>query len=801
MSDAFPKLCFKTTVDEQEVRVWGETDGVELSAGMWPNVVEMRVPVHEYAKLAGDFDRIGDLELYFSDPAAPDLTLVGWVLGDVRDALRGKPAGGDAHQVIAKTLVLQDRRWEFMSGRGGLSPFGLVNESSGDGTKVSNPPGSVFNKNRTEFSSPTGATAWMIVVALAGRLGYATGLERIGDDLIPAALDTEPMPRDVNLDGVHLPTAIQQVLDAHEAIWCLRPDGTYRIHMLTDGEVGELSDPLAPAAPARELPSDLTTMRQNVPAIVVVTSAPSRAVNRVGAVGPSPVGDVYWEFVGREMDGSLCRLEDLSYFKSSDCDDLAEWTRRGFTGVAAGAYMAAKASVWRILRLGGPDRHLYLPLLTQGVEELLDADGTPRALPGVLVNARVAERRADYRWYNNTDLVGLSGFGIDPVNGLLIFPRRLGSVTVDGAPGPGEYFEPLGAEDVEVEWHHEVMDQGDLRDFWAVGFERNASGQVVDKDVDDALSESGTDVQFIRMPELREYRVDGEVINGDSLAAVARPVAEKILSHEGQIRRRRFVGFHDVSPNGAIPTVRWRLSDGTTEIEERTYFIGRNRYAEKKTLFNLRAGAAAGADAHARASRETKLGARDAASPLPTVPGTMDPELPPRLVVSSGVATGGWDAASPNEITLNPCINAEGDHVDTAAEVLCDIYGSDQAEPTFVAIDEGDVLAYVSTGVDSEGNRTGQLVSPPLEGTSVTPEDLTVTAGSPTADTDTWDQDDPPADTDGVTVRIERSFYDSTAHKHRLAYRDLTFDSRGRLASVSAETLADATPMTECDDT
>jgi len=87
----------------------------------------------------------------------------------------------------------------------------------------------------------------------------------------------------------------------------------------------------------------------------------------------------------------------------------------------------------------------------------------------------------------------------------------------------------------------------------------------------------------------------------------------------------------------------------------------------------------------------------------------------------------------------------------------------------------------------------------PVEGTSSDPyeadPDVSTTSllealgNDTTAATDTWDRDDPPAATKGVTIIPSRVAYDHNEASPILYgfYRPLTFDSRGMLASVGEE--------------
>jgi hypothetical protein len=85
-------------------------------------------------------------------------------------------------------------------------------------------------------------------------------------------------------------------------------------------------------------------------------------------------------------------------------------------------------------------------------------------------------------------------------------------------------------------------------------------------------------------------------------------------------------------------------------------------------------------------------------------------------------------------------------------------------------------------------------------GTAESPDEITPTFDGETADTATWDIDDPETDTDGLTLRIcSRVAYNHEGDKKLYGfYRDLTFNSRGCLAEVTAETRVEIDPAGAC---
>lgn len=77
------------------------------------------------------------------------------------------------------------------------------------------------------------------------------------------------------------------------------------------------------------------------------------------------------------------------------------------------------------------------------------------------------------------------------------------------------------------------------------------------------------------------------------------------------------------------------------------------------------------------------------------------------------------------------------------------------------------------------------------------PSDFTTVA----AQTDTWSRSSPPAGTDGVIYKGPRTVWDNstpTAPKWYEYYRSVTFDSRGNVAAISAETRREIITPTDC---
>lgn len=66
------------------------------------------------------------------------------------------------------------------------------------------------------------------------------------------------------------------------------------------------------------------------------------------------------------------------------------------------------------------------------------------------------------------------------------------------------------------------------------------------------------------------------------------------------------------------------------------------------------------------------------------------------------------------------------------------------------------------------------------------------------AQTDTWDRDDPPADTNGVQYSGPRVVYDTATETYFQFFRTKTYDNYGGLAKISAETKATIIDLVNC---
>jgi hypothetical protein len=637
MATFYPKVCFAFTSDEDTIRVWGDTDQVELAAGPAPSLCELKVPRHEFVKFADDYDRNGSLELYWSSPTVPDVVLQGWSVDHVEDSLVGTLPGSDVPQVCEKTIALADRRWEFLDWRGGTVFAGIVNKATPDGTGVTN--------DLADLVHPLGATYQDLIFYLKNKLQYATGLAPLASDRVPDALSMQDsMPRDLAWDGIHVFSEIQRLLAETEATWLVRTDGTYEIKMLGAGD--------APALPPEKLlPSDANFSRNRTSETIVITSAPARGIisRTFGGIGLAEGEKAYWEYVAYDTDGTLKPLEELSWLGPAGgrVAKAEEYVRTDFAGLPADIAASARSSLFTILRLVGTQaypRERFLPILARGANVMTDGGGVRRP-EAVIVTATAPVRQNGV--FSNMEHVRLSDFTVDCVNGLITSSYLLGKVDPDGVTDYPKHFKAWASGDVAITITSENRDNAGTstswQDYYCRGFLRNALGEVEglgEERLAAALGPNGQNVRVISMPELVSWVVAGTgggantYLNGEALDDRAWGVAERVLREIDAAKVYRYIGFHDVSPNGNIPSVKWLLKQGLTEFTHKGYYVSRSRFADVRSAFADAKKTAGANRTLADLPRQQALGGRDVARQPATPPG--------RSVYSTDAPSAAW---------------------------------------------------------------------------------------------------------------------------------------------------------------
>jgi hypothetical protein len=645
MPDAYPKICFAFPSAEPTTRVWGAADEVHLEAGLGPSVCELRAPVHEFEKLAGDYAKQGNIELYWSSATVPDVVLKGWSIDHVEDSIAGRRPGDPADAVMEKRLTLTDRRWEFLDWRGGTVFKGLVNRASLDGTR---------SLNIGNNLNPAGDTYAGLLQCLRQHLQYASELAVLSEGRIPTELnDADSKPRDLKWDGLHVPTEIGRLCEEAETAFLVRTDGTYSIEILGAGDMPTID-------PDLYLPNDPMAHRDRRTGTVVVTSAPQRLIlqealsGMVGADNPAEPG---WEYVAYDTDKCLYPIRQSGHWWGGGLDDARDLVRSRFSDLSGEVLQLAHASLFKIIRLVGgaageetpaKPRSDYLPILTRQGETVADHGAVPRALP-VRVLAHAAQLQGD-QWVNAETQVPICPFKVDPTNGLITFPSILGKLasSVSRAESLPNYFEPLGAGELTVEFGHEshanqTVDLKPWEDYFTIGYRRETDDTITELTAEElatALNPEAKDIRVINFPQLLAYKSGSTILNETAIKAHALRVATRCLGAIQEPDIFRVIGFHDVSPNGNIPEVTWDLRQGLTTFKYQAYYVSNSRYQDNKNFWGRAKAARGAALAIGDAPRQVAHGCRDYAQPVAEMAGGL--VIPPSgtsLVVVEIVGT------------------------------------------------------------------------------------------------------------------------------------------------------------------
>jgi len=706
-----PRVSFKVGA----IRVWGECDSVELTAGFTPNTAVLRVPIHEYDKFAGDFERQGSLELWCSSDAAPDVELVGWSIEHVRDSLSGKLAGEETWQVIEKEITLTDRRWEFLDGRGGTLFGGRLNIPKTDGSGLYNLPGGYCN------DYPAGATSWALTRIALARMQLASGLPALDLDAgIPTALydgGSGPMPPDLSWDGVSVPSALAAVLEQSDAVWLLGTDGVYRIALIgadPDEPVRDGPGALPTISIDDALPSESVDVRTTRAGTVIVTSAPAKAIHNRQVGGILATGTALaWEYVVRNTDGTLSAPDSADWLPAGKtAQDVVREGGPFFEQLSESARPLAAGTLFSVIRLRGDDRLKCLPILRRDAFAVADMagagnDGGLRPL-GVTVLAKPAVKAADGTWSNASDWQEIMGCRVDHVAGIITLPTILGKVATSGTDRRWAEFSPLGNGELTVSFSHEAR-QGTHADYYVSGWSLvgGVATQLDAAAVTAALAGSASDVKILSMPELIEYGSwTGAVYTANNrvaLDAIAAKLAGRLLCNPTGIKVFRYKGLHDVSPNGNITSVRWDLKNLVTEFDCRAYYVGKSRWLDRDAFKKLSQAAAKGQASARAAGQLAPAGAGPYASyPSDSGPGRYVEDMSEpvfRFGKAPVIDTSGdpaWvddttDTGNGCYVEVNPCLR-DGTHVDE--DVVVKVWLPRNGKRKDPNVRQGDVICY-----------------------------------------------------------------------------------------------------------
>lgn len=640
MATPEPKICFNAGGK----RVYGSCDRVEITAGMFPSRAELLCPVHEFEKLGKRNLTLpirGDVELYLRDAKNPDVVLKNWFITDAENTLRGQRPTDNANRVIEKRLILMDRRWEFSEGLGGHVFSGTWNKQDADGKTIVARTVLPLESHETEKTSTEKgepATTFTILKHLIGEIQFASNAKDDGYhnrtistllDLLPRQFhDKTDYPVNLELDGAHIPTVIQDILDDKGGVWILHADGTYSIDL-----IGSTPAKYQPKISDRyRLPNDAVAKPQK--SYVVVTSAPNRAAYQevVYGFGQAPNSskkvDVWLEAVALDpKTAKWTKLSELSFMQGKTTVIKAvkkkgPLPRSRYHGkktiVTPGKSIAKVIEEFDITRppeddntgdltrqfnciktwfhhfmLMGPGVSRVLPIL-KSIYNNSEYEG-PSIPPLVEAKCIYPDHAAGGLVYNDSKWIIPEPYDIDEVKGLLSFQwpliqiKKFWNKNVIVAPFWHNYYEDIPVQ-IRFTFAHEDRRTGTHEDFFCAAYS-NHSGSVQDYPVDAALSPSAS-CRILKRPDLIEYRGEPDAtgtvnksLNLDELKKIARPMAEAALRQVyDPAARRVYAGLWPVECSGMVPHVTWDLQTLTTTFDFQTWYVP-NRYNEKRDVF------------------------------------------------------------------------------------------------------------------------------------------------------------------------------------------------------------------------
>ena len=234
------------------------------------------MPKSEFAKFNGNCNQTGQICLFLSDPAIPDVNLYGWSVMYVEDGLIAMQPGDSMPSVQEKIIGLADRRWEFTGGRGGFITKPKFNAQNPDGTY--GPPG----------GRPL-SSAYFMAVALVNTMLFNSGQASMGPGDIP---ESGPIltatPYNVVWENAHIPTTLNDLLVRCGYTFVLKGSGVYKTCQPRDGRFADGHRSLHRRRDARD------SLRSRVspgaaPDVVVITSGRRRASWVTPTRGPNRI--------------------------------------------------------------------------------------------------------------------------------------------------------------------------------------------------------------------------------------------------------------------------------------------------------------------------------------------------------------------------------------------------------------------------------------------------------------------------------------------------------------------------------
>ena len=576
----------------QPVRIFGDLeDPIVMAPGIQPSgIVRMRVPRHEFTKLATRTGVSGTLELWFTSDGrseqAADVSLADWVLLPRVDEIhsgfeRDEDGELDPTQprVYEQRWYLADKRYSFV-----LRPPVV--------TGLANGPGS------SEEPEVGGQPVWSAAEA-ATRLLAAMGI----DELVHVDTSIAEVPAPANIDWRMSDAPGEWIkFEQHSRhILVLRADGRYSLYGKGSGEPTGLPEA------KWELHGDSHEVDSDAPPYVIFTSAPNRIqVERTFTLAQ-------FEYVGLEADGRIVRIDELSY-TTDEYYDWGEAIRDGFAEYPPASRHLALQSIGRFFKFWDDWRETYLPLLAERAGTVGDRSLAVRVMhSGAHLFDPIKGAAA-----NASGLREVFGVQFDPRIGLVILPRPAWKLSEEIATVPEWYtkcMRLLHSDELQITATYEYKTGGSV-DFFMLGYTRGSGGAIAQLG-NPAGYLASDQALVVRMPNWHPYERRNEIINAHEMRTEAEAMAGALLSAGPDgIRTRRFKGFHAVNCSGAISEVRWNFDKLTTEVKVQAFHLPASGLAQAAKRAQGRAGSPGSSNQRQlldQAARESRNGSGVAA--------------------------------------------------------------------------------------------------------------------------------------------------------------------------------------------
>ena len=762
-----PELKQHFTVGGQTV--YGRFDELTLAAGFAPNKFCMFMPGAEYEKIKDHVEKPGKLEIFFSDPTKPDLTLDGWFVVDVYDDIVGVPVGKNSTEVLQCQVFLSDRRYEFQCGRSGVVQLGVFNKKEPGGLKVKNANFSAVAKKQ--------ASRHYIMQKILKDLHNWSGLPSL-NDIPPGMADVTP-PENFNCDGVPAITALNDLCfsPSKKQQYCqlaVGMDAKYRLYMIGDKSPSYPADNHPGLLPYTDNNCDIRSGKY----IVVTASEPNQKTEtNIQIKGLPNQQGLHFEYCGVDTDGSIKPVNDLSYIKDYAGDAVDFF--KNFEKSPCGNNLESR--LFTIIKLAHPDSDelaKYLPML----RKIPPKAGDNQPADSIHLVGQHIKASNEYDYYGTTTSTKLYPERVDLENGILDFGQHCHLGTMSNiAEFVEDTFEPYNNVNGPIVKFAHVVRDGTIADrYYSKAYTRDANGNVTEVDLSVATAKGAKTTYHVIDNFWREE--NGAVNNETRLNELSLNYAKQIFAGETKSSTRTLKGLHAINCDGVISAVTWDFQKMTTQYEVNGYqnYHSRTLYAEEwlRLVNKVNRVEVTANNSAARAKSGTDE------IPDTLAPGYVNPMLKPsRPTFLRAKAQEDFDAAKgyivAKPVNYDSTVKSEADALHIFA------YSVDGYAAEFIDIKQDDIVTYVKL-IDKNQNDLFITFAAPISGRISTVATLTPGTGKTLA-TDKWQRIDQPDNNCGVEMPPARQYFDGDSGKMLIIDRPKKYDSLGMLSEIGAE--------------